>query len=64
MAAMRIPDTIRTLRIAADNDRAGEMAAQNAADAHNILGRDVRIMRPAAAFKDFNDQLRGITNVG
>lgn len=63
MAAMMIPATVHTLVIAADNDAAGELAAQQAANVHNTHGRDVRIMRPAAAFKDFNDQLRGTANV-
>jgi DNA primase len=60
MHHMVIPDTVRSLTIAADNDAAGELAAQRAADAHNIGGRDVRIMRPDPAFKDFNDQHQGI----
>ena len=60
MRHMVIPDTVRSVIIAADNDAAGALAAQRAADAHNIGGRDVRIMRPDPAFKDFNDQLQGI----
>lgn len=60
MRQMILPQTIRSLIIAADNDAAGELAAQRAADTHNINGRDVRIMRPDPAFKDFNDQLQGI----
>src|SRR3546814_15322638 len=43
MRHMVIPETVRTLIIAADNDAAGESAAQRAADALNIGGRDVRI---------------------
>ncbi|MFN4357011.1 toprim domain-containing protein [Sphingopyxis alaskensis] len=60
MRQMIIPETIRSLTIAADNDDAGELAAQRAADTHNIGGRDVHIVRPDPAFKDFNDELQGI----
>lgn len=60
MRHITIPNTVRSLTIAADNDAAGQLAAQRAADAHNINGREVRIMRPDPLFKDFNDQLQGI----
>lgn len=62
LAVMMIPDRVHMLTIAADNDSAGEQAARRAADTHGIQGRDVKIMRPNPAFKDFNDQLRGIEN--
>jgi len=61
MATMAIPDRIRLLTIAADNDAAGALAADRAADNHNIGNRQVRIMTPSERFKDFNDELRGIT---
>lgn len=57
---MAIPDTVRSLTIAADNDAAGERAAQRAADFFSVGGREVWIMRPKHGFKDFNDQIRGI----
>lgn len=60
MAKMAIPDSVRRLAIAADNDIPGELAAQHAADVFGVGGRDVRIIRPANAFKDFNDEIRGI----
>jgi DNA primase len=61
MPAMSIPDDVQCLTIAADNDAVGERAAHRAADAHGTGKRDVRIMHPNAAFKDFNDELRGKT---
>jgi DNA primase len=57
---MQIPKAVRNLTIAADNDPAGELAAQRAADALQAPGRVVRIMRPGPGFKDFNDELRGV----
>ncbi|HZU63184.1 MAG TPA: toprim domain-containing protein [Novosphingobium sp.] len=57
---MVIPEAVRILTIAADNDAAGERAARRAADVFGVGGREVRIMRPAPGFKDFNDQLRNI----
>jgi len=57
---MIIPQTVRRLMICADNDPAGEQAAMRAADAFMVGGREVRILRPAPGFKDFNDELRGI----
>jgi len=62
LAAMAIPDCVRSLTIAADNDPAGEQAAIRAADSHQRQGRTVKIMRPSAAFKDFNDEFQGKAN--
>lgn len=59
LPAMRLPDLIEAVVIGADNDSAGEIAAEKAADAFTKQGKRVRIMRPASAYKDFNDQLRG-----
>lgn len=58
--SMVIPEQVRSLVIAADNDSAGERAAYQAADAMAVLGRRVRIMRPSSGFKDFNDELCGV----
>lgn len=60
LKSMVIPDTIKSLTIAADNDAAGMSGAQEAGDAHNVSGRCVNIMRPSPGFRDFNDELRGI----
>ncbi len=60
LSLMMIPPEISKLTVAADNDEPGERAALKAADTFAIGNRDVSIMRPEPAFKDFNDQLRGI----
>ena len=60
LAAMILPPCVARLTIAADNDAAGEHAAIRAAERFASEGRQVRIMRPDLAFKDWNDQLRGI----
>lgn len=57
---MGIPDEVRCLTIAADNDAPGERAARRAADKLGVGGREVRIWRPKPGFKDMNDQLRNI----
>lgn len=60
LAAMRLPPTVSRVVIAADNDAVGEQAAMRAAERFASEGRQVRIMRPDPASKDWNDQLRGI----
>lgn len=59
LQAMRLPSDVHSVIIAADNDAAGEAAARRAGEAFAREGRRVRIMRPEARFKDWNDQLRG-----
>lgn len=59
LPAMQFPMSVRSIVIAADNDPAGERAAQAAGQAFAARGLSVRILRPLAAFKDFNDELRG-----
>lgn len=54
---MELPDITRAVVIGADGDAAGETAANKAAHAFAASGRKVRIMRPAAGFKDFNAEL-------
>jgi DNA primase len=56
---MQFPRQVRRVAIAADNDEAGERAAQQAARAFTLRGLTCRIIRPAAGFKDFNDELKG-----
>ncbi|WP_288934773.1 toprim domain-containing protein [uncultured Sphingomonas sp.] len=60
LAAMCLPPIVSIVVIAADNDAAGEQAARRAAERFASKGRQVRIMRPDPAYKDWNDQLRGI----
>jgi DNA primase len=43
--------------VAADRDKAGEAAAEGAAQTFLAQGRRVRIIRPHAPYKDFNDEL-------
>jgi len=57
LSAMAFPEVVRSLVIGADADDAGEAAAQKAGEAYSAAGKMVRIMRPAAGFKDFNAEL-------
>jgi DNA primase len=61
LASMRLPAGVRSVIIGADGDSAGEAHAKRAAEAHALEGREVRIIRPELGFKDFNDQLRGVS---
>lgn len=54
---MIMPDVVRSVVIGADNDPAGEKAARLAAAAFVATGRAVRIIKPAAPAKDFNQEL-------
>jgi DNA primase len=58
---MVLPDVVRTVVIGADGDPPGEAAAAKAGQAFFATGRQVRILRPAAGFKDFNAELMGAT---
>lgn len=60
LPAMSLPSIVLRVIIAADNDAPGEEAAMRAAERFASEGRHVRIMRPDPAYKDWNDQLRGI----
>ena len=59
LPAMQFPPEVRSILIGADNDGAGCAAADKAAQAFTMRGLPVRIIRPLAGFKDFNDELRG-----
>lgn len=61
LASMRLPLSIRSVIIARDNDPAGERAAQAAARAFSLQGREVRIIQPKDGCKDFNDELKEAT---
>jgi hypothetical protein len=56
---VRLPAEARDIILLADNDAAGEDAVMAAAARFRIEGRRVRIARPPADFKDFNDLLTG-----
>jgi putative DNA primase/helicase len=57
MAALRLPDDVRDLILAADPGDAGEAAARQAARRWRIEGRRVRIALPDDPTADFNDLL-------
>lgn len=59
LPAMQFPAEVRSVVIGADNDAAGESQATEAARSFAGRGLQVRIIRPLARFKDFNDELRG-----
>ncbi|WP_226017897.1 CHC2 zinc finger domain-containing protein [Novosphingobium sp. FKTRR1] len=59
LPAMDFPPAVRSIVIGADNDEAGQVAAQDAARAYALRGLAVRIIRPLDGFKDFNDELKG-----
>lgn len=62
LPAMQFPPGVRSVLIGADNDPAGQVAAEKAAHAFTDRGLTVRIIRPIAGAKDFNDELTGATN--
>lgn len=59
LPAMQFPPEVRSIVIGADNDPAGREAADKAARAFAERGLTVRIIRPLAGFKDFNEELQG-----
>lgn len=60
LPAMQFPPEVQSVLIGADNDPAGRDAADRAASAYAARGLLVRILRPLAGCKDFNDELRGM----
>jgi putative DNA primase/helicase len=59
LRSVKLPDAIREVVIAADNDEPGEKAARDAAQRFLAEGRRAKIARPSKG-KDFNNLLRGI----
>ena len=59
---MALPDMVQRVVVGADNDPQGGGHARRAAEAFASQGREVRIFSPLPGFKDFNDELRGITS--
>ena len=59
LPAMEFPPDVHSIVIGADNDHAGRTSADNAARAFAARGLSVRIIRPLAGCKDFNDELKG-----
>jgi DNA primase len=56
LPGMHFPSVVRSVVIGADNDAAGQRETDKAAEAFTARGLSVRIMRPSAGFKDFNEQ--------
>ena len=61
MANMVLPPGVKSVVIGADGDDAGAAHAKRAAEILVTQGRSVRIIRPMPGFKDFNDELRGVS---
>jgi DNA primase len=59
LPTMRFPSEVREIVIGSDNDPSGQAEAAKAAERHASAGLAVRIIRPAATYKDFNDELMG-----
>jgi DNA primase len=60
MPEVRFPSIVTRICIAGQNDKAGRTAVDAAAVALADRGMIVRTMFPDPAFKDWNDQLRGV----
>lgn len=60
MPFVEYPPEVRSIVIAGQNDAPGKVAVAAAAEALVLRGYVVRTMFPDQAFKDWNDQLRGI----
>ena len=61
MPEIELPDAVSSVVIAGQNDQAGRSAAEAAAEALACRGLNVRTIYPDARYKDWNDQLRGVT---
>jgi phage/plasmid primase-like uncharacterized protein len=60
LAYVKLPPTVSTVILCADNDEGNEAAARalmRAVERFNAEGRNVRVARPPAGLKDFNDVL-------
>ncbi|KAB7645549.1 CHC2 zinc finger domain-containing protein [Polymorphobacter fuscus] len=60
MPLLELPDSVRVVTLAGDNNAPGRAAVDAAAAAFTGKGLEVRTMFPDAAFADFNDELRNI----
>lgn len=60
MPEIVMPPSLRAITIAGQNDAAGRAAVEAARVRFVEQGIAVRLMYPDAAFKDWNDQLRGV----
>jgi len=60
MPLLHLPPSVQRVTIAGQNDKAGRAVVQAAAEALAARGIAVRAMWPDPAYKDWNDQLRGV----
>lgn len=60
MPELRLPLSLTELTIAGQNDAAGRVAVEAARARFVAQGIAVRLMYPNSAYKDWNDQLRGV----
>ncbi len=60
MPFIQFPPGVKRILVAGDNNPAGYKAAQDACEAFESQGLEVKPIFPAAEFEDFNDELRGI----
>lgn len=60
MPFVELPDIVRHVTLAGDNNAAGRAAVQRAIPIYEAQGRTVDTIFPPPAFEDFNDELRGI----
>jgi putative DNA primase/helicase len=58
LGSVILPDCVREVVILSDGDRAGMEAANFAARRYETIGKIVRVAKPPAPYKDFNDALR------
>src|SRR5205085_8651195 len=57
---VQLPGVVRAVTIARQNDDAGVAASRRTDEAMKAQGRSVRHVAPKPAFKDWNDEERGI----
>jgi putative DNA primase/helicase len=55
MHSVELPPFVEEVHIFSDNDDPGRAAAERAREVHRDLGRIVKVRRPPAEFKDYND---------
>jgi DNA primase len=60
MPRLELPASVQTVTLAGDNNAPGRAAVEAGAEAYRTRGLTVRAMFPAAGFKDWNDELRGV----
>lgn len=61
MAAVQFPSVVKQVTLAGDNNEAGRAAVDAAAESIWMRGLTVKTMFPDPEYKDWNDQLRDIT---